>query len=110
LAISRYYVGQIPARPLAISVRDDDGTALDLSNYSEFNVVMLDAHNRFVDMSGSNLEITQIAEGRFTFFWPTDRTLFNKPGDYVFQLELSGVGKRDYTSEHEIRVRKLGGK
>lgn len=108
--ISQYWVGQIPARPLSINVYDSDGRAINLSGYTAFNVKMVGSDNEEIDLTGSELLTAGAAVGRFVFRFPTDRSLFNKSGEYVMQLELLGATSRDFTTEHYIKVRKLGGK
>lgn len=109
MSISQYWVGQIPARPIAIDVRDSDGRAINLSSYTGFNVIVLGSDNEEIDLTGSTLSTSQAANGRFVFRWPTDRSVFEKSGQYLLQLELTGPGARDFTSEHNIKVRRLGG-
>lgn len=106
--ISQYYIEQIPARPLSIKVKDQDGNDMNLSGYTTFAVKMLGSYNEEIDLTGSVLNTSNKDIGQFTFIWPTTRSLFDYPGDYVFQLELTGTGKKDYTTTHTIRVRELG--
>lgn len=110
MAISQYWVGQIPARPIAIDVRDSDGRAVNLSSYSDFKVNVLGSDNEEVDLDGSVLTTSGASSGRFVFRWPTARSVFDKSGEYVLQLELTGPGVKDFTTEHNIKVRKFGGK
>lgn len=110
MATSQYWVGQIPNRPLAIDVRDSDGRAINLSTYTGFNVVVLGSHNEEIDLTGSVLVTSGAPTGRFVFRWPTDRSLFEEPGEYLLQLELTSPTARDFTTEHNIKVRRLGGK
>lgn len=107
--ISQYWVGQIPSLPLAIDVRDNDGRAVDLSAYTEHEVILLGSDNEDVDLTGSYINTIRIDEGRLVFYWPEDRSVFTKSGMYLLQLELSGPGKRDFTTAHHIKVRRLGG-
>lgn len=110
MAISQYWVGQIPSRPISIGVRDSTGVPTNLGAYTEFNVILLGSDNEEIDLTGAVLSTQSVSTGRLTFFWPKDRSVFNKPGQYVMQLEIVGpTGTRDYTTEHTIRVRKLGG-
>lgn len=110
MEISRFYVGQIPARPMSITVRDPYGGSVDMRQYNSFSVVLLDSDNRRVDLTGGNLSVADAATGRFILTWPKDRSVFTKPGEYVMQLEFrADNGARDFTTEHTIRVRKLGG-
>lgn len=110
MAISQYYVGAIPSRPISIEVRDSEGSILNLSSSKEFKVILLDSDNRVVDLRGSTLLSGGAASGRFVFRFPTDRSLFTKPGEYLLQLEIVGAnGTRDFTTEHHIKVKRLGG-
>lgn len=106
--ISQYQVGQRPRLPLSITVYGEGNQILDLSIYDNFNVRLIDGRDRDVDMTGSVLRTTGARFGRFVLEWPADRSLFQTPGDYLLQLELTGAGKRDFTTTHTIRVRGVG--
>lgn len=106
--ISQYWKDQIPARPLSIQVKDQDGNDVNLSGYTSYAVKMLGTLNEEIDLTGSQLNTLNADIGKFTFRWPTTRTLFEYTGEYVLQLELTGTGKKDYTSTHTLRVRELG--
>lgn len=108
MQISQYQVGQRPLRPLAIRVNDTAGRPVDLSFYDTFNVRLVDNKNEDVELGNAELQTGGARLGRFTFIWPTDRSLFSEAGDYLLQLELSGTGHRDFTTAHHIRVRELG--
>lgn len=110
MGLSQYWVGQIPDRPLAIDVRDSDGRQISLANYNEFNMLLLGSDNEKIDLTGSFLTTSGAESGRFVFRWPTDRSVFNKSGEYLLQLELKSPTARDFTTEHTIKVRRLGGK
>lgn len=107
--ISQYQVGQKPFRPLSIRVNDTYGRPVDLSFYDEFKVRLFGSDNEEVELGNSELQTAGARQGLFTFIWPTDRSLFDKPGDYLLQLEFLGDGHRDFTTEHNIRVREIGG-
>ena len=110
MAISQYWVGQIPSRPMAIDVRDSIGRPMNLSTYPVFNVILLGSDNEEIDLTGSTLTTTGSELGRFVFRFPQDRSVFDKPGEYLLQMEIIGAnGSRDYTTEHHIKVRRLGG-
>lgn len=109
MAISQYWTGQIPARPLAIDVRDSDGRPVSLASYTGFNVKVLGSDNEEVDLTGSFLNVSQATNGRFTFRWPEDRSVFTKSGEYLLQMEFTSPVARDFTTEHHIKVRKFGG-
>lgn len=106
--ISQYWINQIPARPLSIQVKDSSGNDMNLSNYDTITVKMLGSYNEELDLTGSSVNTTGKSLGVIVFNWPTSRSLFDYAGDYVLQLELSGTGKKDFTSTHTIRVRELG--
>jgi hypothetical protein len=106
--ISQYWVGQIPERPMSVQINDSEGQALNLSGYTTFNFKMLDSNNAEVDLSGGQVVLTQLFDGKLSYVWPTTKSLFQYPGDYIVQIELTGTGKKDYTNTHTIRVRELG--
>lgn len=106
--ISQYQIGQIPARPLAILVKSQDGVDLNLSGYTTINAKMLDTDNKEVLLTGSTVDSNAKQFGQIRFIFPTDRSLFTKKGDYILQLELVGSGKLDYTTSHTLRVREFG--
>lgn len=104
-----YWVGSIPAEPVAIDVRDSQGRPKNLSTYTSFELVLLGSDNELIDISDGVFNSAQAAEGRFTFRWPI-RSIFNKHGDYLLQLVAHGAnGTKDMTTAHTIRVKKLGG-
>lgn len=106
---NRYWVGQIPSRPIAIEVRDSEGNPTNLSGYTDFKVRLLGSDNEEIDLTGSSLATAGAPLGRFVFRWPTDRSVFDKSGEYLLQLEFVSPTARDFTTEHHIFVRRLGG-
>jgi hypothetical protein len=106
--ISQYWKDQIPARPLVIQVKQQDGSDMDLSGYTSITVKMVGSSNEEIDLTGYTLNTSAKSIGKLTFNWPTDRSLFNKFGDYVLQVVLSGTGRLDFTTTHTLRVRELG--
>lgn len=106
--ISQYWKNQIPAKPLSILVKNQEGTDLNLSGYTSITAKLLGSNNEVIDLTGSVLNDSNKSVGKIMFYWPTDRSLFQYQGEYVFQLELSGTGKKDFTTTHTIRVRELG--
>lgn len=106
--ISQYWKDQIPAKPLSIQVNNQDGTDMNLSGYTNIEVLLVGSNNEYVDLTGSTLNTISKAVGKIIFTWPTDRTLFKHAGDYLLQLKLSGSGKLDFTTTHPIRVKELG--
>jgi len=106
--ISQYWIDQIPARPLSIQVKDQDGNNVNLSPYTTIEAVMIGSRNEDISLTGATLNTSAKDLGTIIFEWPTDRSLFEYPGDYVFQLKMSGTGRLDFTTTHTIRVRELG--
>lgn len=106
--ISQYWINQIPARPLSIQVKTESGEDANLSGYTDIEVVMLGSNNEEIDLTGSVLDTAGKPVGSLLFKWPTTKSLFKYPGDYVLQIKLSGTGRLDFTSTHTIRVRELG--
>lgn len=109
-SINQYWVGQIPSIPIPITVYDSRGQVMNLSAYTDFKVVLLGSDNEVIDTTGSTLLTSGAATGRFVFRWPADRSLFNKAGEYLLQLEIDGAGgTKDFTTTHAIRVKRIGG-
>lgn len=106
--ISQYWIDQIPARPLSIQVKDQSGADMNLSLYTNIEAVLIGSNNQEIDLTGSVLDTNNKAIGTIVFRWPTTRSLFDEPGDYVFQLKLGGNGRLDFTTTHTLRVRELG--
>jgi hypothetical protein len=108
--IGPYWVGQIPSESLSIQIRDDLNSPVDLSNFTSFEVVMLDSDNNEIDLTGSTLDTSNVLSGRFIFAFPADHSVFTKRGDYLFQLWMESNGKIEKTSVLTIRVKELGGR
>lgn len=106
--ISQYWIDQIPARPLSIQVKDQDGNDSNLSAYTTIEAVMLGTRNEEISLTGATLNTAAKDLGSIIFEWPTTRSLFDYAGDYILQLKMSGTGKLDFTTSHTIRVRELG--
>lgn len=106
--ISQYWIDQIPSKPLSILVKDENGENADLGDYTTITAQLLGSRNEEIDLTGAQVVSTNKVLGQIGFVWPTDRSLFDYPGDYVFQLKLSGTGKLDFTTTHTLRVRELG--
>lgn len=106
--ISQYWKDQIPSKPFSIIVKRDDGTTADLGEYTEITAKLIGSNNEEIDLTGSQVVTNNRTLGQIGFVWPTDRSLFDAAGDYVFQLQLKGTGKLDFTTTHTIRVRELG--
>lgn len=109
MAISNYWVGQIPSRPISIDVLDSNNNPINLATYESIVPVMIGSDNEEIDLEGAVLTTTGASTGRLVFRWPTDRSLFTKPGQYLLQLQINGAETIDFTDAHTINVRKLGG-
>lgn len=100
-----FWVGQIPAAPLAMDVINQRGNSIDLSKYSEINLIMLGADNRRKKLQG-NLTVNANT-AQVIYNW-AGQSLFDRPGEYLIQLELIGNGAVDYSSPQTFIVRQLG--
>lgn len=104
-----YWVGEKPGGAMIITVLDSTGTPANLSQFTSARLRMLDADNHEVYADPSQTQISNPATGRVVFAWPTNRSLFTEPGEYVLQLELSTATAKRYTSVQDILVKELGG-
>lgn len=109
--IGNFYVGQKPLGPFSIQVVDNDGVAVNLTSYTDISVIMIDPQNKEVDITGSELFVSQ-GVGKLAFRLPMDRSLFTHAGEYLLQLRLrnDSLGADDYTSDYTIQVQKFGGR
>jgi hypothetical protein len=107
--ISQYWVGQIPAAPLVIEVKDDEGEAVNLSSYSNFEVQLLNHEEDLISTASGSLDTSNKSTGRFIWSWPTNASLFEYEGEYLFRLKITKTGALDYTTSHTIRVSEFGG-
>lgn len=107
--ISQYWKDQIPARPLSIQIKNQDGTDMNLSGYTSITAKLIGSNNEEISLTGSTLNTTNASIGKLLFSWPTDRSLFEYVGDYIFQIQLTNENAKDFTSTHTFRVRELGG-
>ena len=104
-----YWTGEIPSRPLPIHVYDSDGLEANLSTYDYLTVKILDTNNEEVDLTGSSIVETSSVLGLIEFNWPTDRSVFEEPGEYVLQLVMDIGGLVDKSSTWNFTVKELGG-
>lgn len=109
--IGNYYIGQIPVNPLIIQVNDQStGGVLSLGQYDKVEPVMVDERNNLIDLTGYIMS-PQGRDGKFTFVFPGDRSVFDDAGDYLLQFKMTTLdGRVDFTNEYTIRVKQLGGK
>ena len=105
-----YWVGEKPGGAMTITVLDDEtGAPANLATYNAVRLVMLDSDNNEVPLDDNMTSIANAAQGRVVFVWPTDRSIFTKPGEYVFQLEFTTPTAVVKTNVQNILVKKLGG-
>lgn len=108
--IAEYYVGAKPSEPILADLRDDDGLPLNMTKYVIVRPILKDRNNDEVDMDGA-LVGPPNAAGQFYLNFPSDRSVFETPGEYVLHLELVTLdGYVDYTDALTIRVKEIGGK
>lgn len=107
--ITEYEVGQIPARPLSIQIKDDFDNTASLLGYSIYGVELLGSNNEKVDLTGVVVNTESARNGRIVVIWPKDRSLFTKRGEYLLRLVFGDAqGSRDYSTPHTIRVSEFG--
>lgn len=107
--IGIYEVGQIPSRPLVVALKDESGLPLNLAPYTDVRFRLKGSRNEDIDLSAGSVQVMDRVGGRVALHFPRTHSVFTKPGDYVFDVELNGESARDYTSTGVIRVTKLGG-
>lgn len=107
--ISQYWVGQKPASPLIIEIRNDNGELVDCSAYTTFTVEILDPYNDYLDTLNGSLNTSSKATGRFIWTWPTSASLFDFDGEYLFRFKMTNNNAEDYTSHHTFYVSHFGG-
>ena len=111
MAISEFWVGEIPSKPLEIEVLDSDNNEVALNAYSTIRARMLGSDNEEIRVDDIVFNRIGTTGGILTLRWPRNRSLFNKSGEYLLQLELNGAnGTKEFTDAHTIRVREFGGK
>lgn len=106
--ISTYWENDIPLAPLMIGVQDEYNARFVLDGF-EIEPVMLDSDNNRLDLDGYQI-VRQWEAGVFQFFFPADKSVLTKHGDYMLQFILRSEedGREQRTAAHTIRVRALG--
>lgn len=105
-----YWVGEKPAGAMTITVLDQStGAPVNLNNYQNVRLLMVDSDNQEVDIPAEATVVADGPNGRVAFVWPRDRSLFTKPGEYVFQLEMTTPDVVVRTDAQNIVVKRLGG-
>lgn len=105
-----YWVGEKPGGAMNITVLDQDtGLPYNLNSYMNVRLVMVDSDNNEVDLGTGETVVSNAAAGKVLFVWPREKSLFTKPGEYVFQLELSTPSALVKTDAQNIIVKRLGG-
>lgn len=101
-----FFVGQIPAEPMVLTVVDASGQAIDLSDYDAAEVTIVNSSGVAVDQGDGFTAITAPLAGQVQFVWPST-SIFTVAGDYKYQLELTATGNvRDLTTTGEFVVRR----
>jgi hypothetical protein len=86
--IGPFYVGQVPATPLLLTVYDSEGQPRNVSGYDTITLLMLDPSGQPVDTSGGTTGLGSTL-GQVTYAWPAT-SLFTIDGTYRLQLALDG--------------------
>lgn len=108
MSLGPFYTGQIPKDPMTLIVRDfRTNEIVDLSGYSTFTVKLVSPAGSSVSTAGGTATIIDPTAGVIQWAWPTDRTLFEKPGEYRAQVTLTSAGgHKDLAVPVEFEVRK----
>lgn len=94
--IGPMYVGQVPARPFSLTVRDAaTNSVVDLSDYLAATVTVVDPEGtKLLDAVAAT--ISDAINGVVTFTWPTT-TAIATTGDHKLQVSLTGQNTADLT-------------
>ncbi|MGW3929984.1 hypothetical protein ACWECC_18050 [Streptomyces microflavus] len=98
-----FVANSVPVESLAIAVKDENGTARNLSAYSGASLLVSGPDG--VLRTGGTAAITDAEEGTVVFAWP-GTTLFDVPGDYRLALKLTAGSGADYTTPIRVVVTK----
>lgn len=104
-----FWVGEKPGRVITISVYDELGKPFNLTPYTGVSLEILDTDNNVVDLTGSTTSVTDGIGGKIGFVFPSDRSIFTKPGEYLVRVKMTTATALDYTDAGGITVRKFGG-
>lgn len=104
-----YWVGEKPGGRITVTVLDAAGNPANLNSFTGVRLRMLDTDNNEVAIGDTNTDFVNKTAGTVTFAWPTTRSLFEKAGEYLLQLELSTASAKRYTSVQSILVKEFGG-
>ena len=112
MELGPFYTGQIPGRPLVITVKDSvtDG-AVDLSPFEGAEVKLVDPSGTTIDTEANSgsASILDAEAGTVRYDWPTV-SLFTDAGDYTLQLALTGTNINDLTTTVTFEVHEaIGG-
>lgn len=110
MTIGPFHVGQVPANPLVLTVRDDEGNERDLTGYDSIEIMIFDPSNVLLDASGdfSIDPVNPTYPARVVCHWPS-ASLFAVPGIYDYQLVLIGPDTTlDMTGVQRFEVDALG--
>lgn len=104
--IGPFFVGQVPADPLVITIRDSaTNNAKGLSSYTAASLILVNPEGTSVATSGGSTSLSDVSGGVISYNWPTT-SLFGSPGDYKFQVKLTGdSGITDYTIPQTFEVK-----
>lgn len=107
--IKNYWVGDKPGGTWVFQVLNQrTGDPQDLSSYTSAKTIFVDSDNEVTEFTENYTMITGAQSGLVTFLWPP-YSLFEKPGRYAIQVELSGGNTLRRTTVQEILVREIGG-
>lgn len=104
-----YYVNEVPAQPLLITIIDGEGDIVNLTDIDTVTALLYDATNTAVDgIDDAVITVSDAINGKITFQWPTT-SLFADAGVYQLQLEIEGAGAEDLSNILYIGVNERAG-
>ena len=104
MQLGPFYLGQVPRDPLSFLVRDvASNDVIDLTGYTEAQIVVLDPDGASVDTTGGTCEIANATGGEVRYVFGST-SLFSVVGDYQLQLILTGPGSQDLTVPASFEV------
>ena len=95
----RVSVGQVPARPLLVTI-NDGARRIDLSGYTGAELHLRSPEGAAVSTTAGATTLTPTG---VRYVWPPV-SLFATPGDYRVQVVLTAPGVRDYTEAGTIEA------
>lgn len=106
-AIGPFYVGQVPADTLVVTVTTDGTNAKDLAAYTGCSLLVTDGLGNPVNFNGACVLNAPKSSGKVLYTWPAT-THFVTAGQYKLQVHLTAAGGiSDYTTVQTFQVQHI---